>query len=278
MIYISRPSLVFSCLSLLAAGTAAAEGREAAREPRAAAVASSIHYQGGRLSARIENRPLIEVLRELGTATGARFILSDPRSGQVSVYVTVESQPFVEGMREILKGLSYVIYSRDGEDLPTVTVLSTGQSAGAPLVRAEPVFTPPPVLLPQAEDQSEADQAEALAREQTEREETLNHAIAALSPAGGGLNQQALDQLVGIRDDPRATQALVQAALGASDSGARARATETLWHHAADLEFADDAAVSALEQLADDADPEVQKTARQAIEDMKQYREHNPSQ
>jgi tellurite resistance protein len=86
-----------------------------------------------------------------------------------------------------------------------------------------------------------------------------------------------LDQLVGIRDEPRATEALIQAASGTQDSRNRARAAEALWHHAADLQFADEASISALEQLATDTDARVQKTAWQALEDMKQFRQRNSS-
>jgi hypothetical protein len=44
------------------------------------------------------------------------------------------------------------------------------------------------------------------------------------------------------------------------------------------LRFADQASIGALERLANDADTEVQSTARQALEDMKQYRQRDPSQ
>ncbi|MGH8489575.1 MAG: hypothetical protein ACREXS_12110 [Gammaproteobacteria bacterium] len=56
------------------------------------------------------------------------------------------------------------------------------------------------------------------------------------------------------------------------------QATEALWHYAVDLQFADETTVSALEQLANDSEAEVQKTARQALADMQQYRERNATQ
>lgn len=283
MIRFSRPSLVFTCLSLISASTAAAQAPDAAREPSAAA--GSIRYRDGRLSGRIDNQPLNKVLRELDAATGARFVLNDPENGQSPVSAAVESQLFVDGVKRILEGFSYAIYPMDGRELPAVIVLSTppvqrssgisGSTRQRPTsgeTRAAPI---PTVLLQETAD--EAEQAKALAREQAEREETLNHAIAALSRKDGPLSQQALDQLVGIRDDPRATQALVQTASDAQDSRSRVRATEALWHHAADLEFADGTTVAALEQLTNDADAAVQKTARQALEDMKQYRQRNSS-
>jgi hypothetical protein len=274
MIGMFTPRLVVAVLALFAA---IAQNPATAQEQRATAGASFIHYHDGRLSAQIDSRPLVDVLRELGAATGARFILRDTGNGQVLVSVTIASQPFVEGVKRILRGCSYAIYTREGADLPTVLVLSAGQTTGAPVVRAAPMFPPPTVSSPLATGQREADQVEAQAQEQAEREETLNQALTALNPAEGTLSQHALDQLVGIRDDPRATQALVQVALGASESDARAQATEALWHHAADLEFADADAVSALEQLANDADTVVQKIAQQALADMQQYRQRNPA-
>lgn len=259
MSYVCTTGLVFVFLSPLAA--AAMEAPKAAQEQPAAAVASAIHYQDGRLSARIANKPLKDVLRELSAATGARFVLTNPGGGQTLVSVAVDSQPFPNAVKLILKGFSYAIYSRDGTDLPTVLVLpASGQTAGAPALRAK--------------GESEAEQAAGPAQKAAEQE-TLDQAIAALSSQGGP-SQQALDRLVGNRD-PRATQALVQAASEASDSHTRAQATEALWHHAADLEFADETSIGALQQLADDANAEVQKTARQALNDMQQYRQNNPS-
>jgi HEAT repeat protein len=73
------------------------------------------------------------------------------------------------------------------------------------------------------------------------------------------------------------TAALIQAASGTQDSHNRVRAAEALWHHAADLQFADETSISALEQLATDTDARVQKAARQALEDMKQFRQRNSS-
>ena len=179
----------------------------------------------------------------------------------------------------IFRGYSYVIYSRDDSALPTVIVLPPGQTVGSPGVRAASVFSPAADPLADTEEQSEAEpaEAEALAREQATREETLQQATAVLRATGGVLSQPALDQLVGLRNDRRATQALVQAASGAADRDARVQATTALWHHAADLEFTDAVAVSALEQLANDADVEIQQTARQALADMQQYRQRNPA-
>jgi hypothetical protein len=272
MISISRQKLIFALsLSLLAA-----------REPFAAA--SPIDFKDGRLSARIENRPLAEVLQALAATAGARFALSDPGNGQALVSAAVESQRFLEGVKTVLYGFSYAIYPMDSRELPAVIVLSTPpvqcrSGSGATPQRpasGETRVAPMPTVLCQ-EAAGEAQQAEALAPEQTEPEEILNRSIANLRMKDGQINPQALDQLIGIRDKPNATEALIQAASETQDSRNRMQATEALWRHAADLEFADEASVSALEQLADDANVEVQETARQVLEDMRQFRQHNSS-
>ncbi|MGH8612202.1 MAG: hypothetical protein ACREYF_09220 [Gammaproteobacteria bacterium] len=245
-----------------------------------AASTTPVQYQDGRLSARVENRPLAEVLHALSAVAGARFTLSDPGSGQARVSAAVESVPFVDGVKRILEGFSYAIYPIGRMKLAAVIVLSTPRAdrgsgiPGATQQGSAGVHTAAtPGLAGLVSDVSgEVEQAEA--RDRMEREETLNHAIAALNPEAGKLNQQALDQITGIRD-PRATQALAQAASGTLDSHARAQATEALWHHAADLQFADEATVGVLEQLATDTDARVQKTARQALEDMQQFRQRN---
>ena len=273
MISMSKPSVALALLLPLTMAVAATAAPIAGSEQQAAS--SFIDYQSGRLNARIENRPLVEVLRELAAATGARFVVTGPGSEQVAVSATVESQPFSEGMQKILKGCSYAIYTPSGEKLPTVIVLLSGEGPGSASAQGDRVFISSALLPGHAGGDSEADRTAALARDQADYEKTLNDGIAALRTERGP-SQQAFDQLVGVQD-PRVTQALVQAA-GAADSRARAQATEALWHHAADLRFADQASISALERLANDADTEVQSTARQALEDMKQYRQRDPSQ
>jgi hypothetical protein len=185
----------------------------------------------------------------------------------------------------ILEGFSYAIYPVEGKKLPAVLVLSTAPnespvtgrpSAADGQVPASPVLASPTAFGPSTEQELKNDQTDALAHEQAQREESLNRAIDALTANDGKLDQQALDTLVGVQD-PRATQTLIDAVSRASDGRARARATKALWHHAVDLEYADQATVTSLEQLATDTDAGVQKTARQALEDMRQYRQHNSS-
>ena len=50
-----------------------------------------VHYEHGRLSAQIAERPLQEVLRALSEASGARCALSDPAIGTARITVSVEA-------------------------------------------------------------------------------------------------------------------------------------------------------------------------------------------
>lgn len=83
-----------------------------------------------------------------------------------------------------------------------------------------------------------------------------------------------IEQLVGAQD-PRATDALVQAASRSSDGASRTQAVEALWRHAADHAFADEVAVASLEQLAIDREPRVSKIARQALQDREHFQRSN---
>lgn len=80
------------------------------------------------------------------------------------------------------------------------------------------------------------------------------------------------------REDPRATQALIEAASdtnGSKNSAFRARAVNALWRHAADLLFEDSSSIAAIEQLSGDADPPVRDIARQALADMQRFLKEN---
>ena len=207
-------------------------------------------------------------MRRLGEVSGARLSLSDPAGGEVRVSASVERQPLRQGIEAILAGFSYAIYPEDGSGRLAVRVLSTAKverrGHGSGRVIAE---------LPASGAGTGAtpDRAAALLEGSSadEPEAVLSQEIA----DNDGNRQQALDQITG-RNDPRATAALIQAAALGTDKRAGAQATEALWHHAADLQFADETTVSALEQLTNDADAEVQKTARQALVDMQRYRRH----
>ncbi|MGH6635691.1 MAG: hypothetical protein ACRED0_05990 [Gammaproteobacteria bacterium] len=107
-------------------------------------------------------------------------------------------------------------------------------------------------------------------------EEQIERALEALA-AAKTIGQDMIEQLVGAQD-PRATEVLVQAASGSSRTKSRAQAVEALWRHAADHAFGDETAVASLEQLAEDADPQVSTIAHQALQDMKQFQQNNAAQ
>jgi len=107
-------------------------------------------------------------------------------------------------------------------------------------------------------------------------EEPIDRALEALA-AAKHIDHDVLEQLVGAHD-PHATEVLVQAASGSSDTESREQAVEALWRHTADRAFGDENAVASLEQLAEDADPRVRTIAHQALQDMKQFQQNNPAQ
>ncbi len=241
-----------------------------------------MRYGEGGLTVHIHNLSLGELLRKLGMITRARFILNDPSIGSQSVSVSFEAQPYAEAVRLILDGFSYAIYPDDGSPLPAVTVLSTPRASINTYRNARHT--------PTATDHNGADDLGTGAMEHQEdggivplalteehaSEALLNGALEALA-AAKTIDQDVLEQLVGAQD-PRATEVLVQAASGSSDTESRAQAVEALWRHTADHAFGDETAVGSLEQLAEDADPRVSTIAHQALQDMKQFQQNNAAQ
>lgn len=82
----------------------------------------------------------------------------------------------------------------------------------------------------------------------------------------------AVQELLALKD-PRASPALVELALtpSGSSNNARLRVVDTLWRHAADLEYSDEESVEGLRALAEDSDPAVAGIAREALRDMQEY-------
>ncbi len=132
---------------------------------------------------------------------------------------------------------------------------------------------------PMAVVRQEVDPATQLAKEQEHQEMLLQRALDALKSEHKHLHVEAIHQLQGMKD-PRATQALVDIALSgeAKDPKVQVQAVETLSRHAADLEFRDEASITALKQLAEASDTRVAEIARQALRDMQQYQEQNAVQ
>ncbi|MGH8615954.1 MAG: HEAT repeat domain-containing protein [Gammaproteobacteria bacterium] len=235
-----------------------------------AAATPAIRYEDGALTVRIDKLPLGELLRKLGAVTGARFTLNDSSIARQKVSVSVEAQPYAQSIRQILDGFSYAIYPDESRPLPSVTVLSKGKTARSGIAGADDSGVG---LREHATDWNE--KVAGATTDDHGSEEPIDRALEALA-AAKHIDHDVLEQLVGARD-PRATEVLVQAASGSSDTESREQAVEALWRHTADRAFGDKNAVTSLEQLAEDADPRVRTIAHQALQDMKQFQQNNPA-
>ena len=239
--------------------------------------------------------------RRTTRGTAVHFHLADPVIGNWPILASVKGMPLVEGVKQILEGFSYALYP--AANGPVVIVLSTqpdpakmGDKTTAtalkPVSLAQPLHAAISKEVPQSLDEfhpisvgdalSEADGERELSPEeqlaviQEHDEALLKRALDVLSSDYKHLYAEAIDQLVGILD-PRATQALVEAASMGPDAKSRAQAAEGLWQHAAHLQFADATSVTALKQLAEDSDANVSAVAHRALQDMQQYPQGNAS-
>jgi HEAT repeat protein len=234
------------------------------------------------IEAEISDAPLDQVARELERWTQTRVILTDPASASWRISAFVKAKSFGEGIRQILNGYSYAIYPI-GAETPVIVVLSTRRNLPTPtaIPVAQGLQSAAQVEAPAesdaedltAEDDHDADSVTSLTHEQRQ-EALLTKALAMLKSGNRQLHAQAIDQLASIHD-ARATQALIGAANGdgTADPRSRVQAAESLWNHAAELEFSDQASVNALKRLATDRDTNVRNIARQALADMQQQQE-----
>jgi hypothetical protein len=112
---------------------------------------------------------------------------------------------------------------------------------------------------------------EQAALEEWRNQARLERSLSALKSKYTHLRSMAIEELVGIKD-PRATNALESAAnSGDASDLERSQAAQALWHHAADLEFADPVANEALKRLVSNGGPEVRAVAERALIDMERY-------
>lgn len=233
--------------------------------------------------------------------TGARTELHDSSLARNPITADVPATPFEEAVGRILKEYSYTVrWKSTGAARVTVYSAKAAESeggaeraaeraeaadkipkAGAALPQRPPrsleEFQPIPepprrarVATEKGDDGIEAVE-EAAARDAAQREAELKRALAALEAGSPALRHQAIEAMVGV-EDPRATQALVRTAADMSEGNDRARALRALWHHAADMRFEDAEANAALQKLAEDVEPDVQRLAQEALDDMAQYR------
>ncbi|HEV8711768.1 MAG TPA: HEAT repeat domain-containing protein [Candidatus Binatia bacterium] len=247
--------------------------------------ASALHYDGALISAEIDNVQLGKVLGALGQKTGLQVQLIDPAIANWPVSASMKAAPLDEGIREILDGFSYVFYFAN--NIPVVIVLSTHPDAArtgfkTAVGRAEQIsplsldeFQPLRVEEPSSGSGEEGDQdpdpVVQAAQEYEYNEVLLRRALDALNSKHTHLRAEALDQLADVQD-PRATQALVEAASGRTnlDPQYRLQAVTALSRQAFNMNFIDTVSVDALKQLAGDSDENVRGVARQALQDMQQ--------
>ena len=102
----------------------------------------------------------------------------------------------------------------------------------------------------------------------------LERSLSALNSEHPHLRSMAIEELVSVKD-PRSTPALTNVAKSEDLSAdERRQAAQALWHHAADLEFANPEANQAVRSLARDSDPSVRDIAKRALIDMERYQRH----
>jgi hypothetical protein len=107
--------------------------------------------------------------------------------------------------------------------------------------------------------------------EELRQQVRLERSLSALESEHSHLRVMAVEELVRIKD-PRVASALASVANSDTASAAeRRQATQALWHHAADLEFANSEANQAVRSLARDSDPSVRDIAKRALIDMGRY-------
>lgn len=268
---------------------------ETRAEAKASAPAIAIRNEQGLLKARIGQVPLGKVLRELAKQTEAHFHPLDPAIVNQPVTAVIDGMPLYEGIRELLKGFSYLIYE-DGDSVKGLGIIvlstafrsdGTGPSpGGVQHVVRRPVMEPPAEaadpgkphtleefrpIAGEAQDpdlvRADSDLEIMRAKQQEQEEAFLLRALEVLQSDHKQLHPEAIQQLASIKD-PRATQVLIEAARDTSDGEIRAQAVESLWLHASELQFADAAANNVLKDLANNEDSPIGQLARHALQEM----------
>jgi hypothetical protein len=216
-----------------------------------------------------------------------------PMRGSKVLQVTIVLEKGEENMLPLTalsSKTSSLTRSQEGTGIPNVTddkkisaKSSTDYNAAASVPHDLDEYMPlpdeaPVKFEPDQDAAAEPRLAEARADLEERREQArLERSLSALDSQYDHLRSMAVEELVGMKD-PRATRALADlAAAGDAVSNDRRRAALALWHHAADLAFADSAANQALKRLASgsDADPSVKEIAKRALADMERYQRRN---
>ena len=269
-----------------------------------------ISQQDDLITMRAEKVLLGQVLKEFAARTGARVILKNSSVAKHTVSINFKQLSFNKAVRIILNGYSYTSYSVKGVPIVTVFGSKTGQpfqgpaetvaSAilpseptkvhtakiridGSPLSLDEfrPIITEQSLREKELENPNKDDAmaADGSIGEEEQLQARLDRALDAIQSEYGNLHSEALHELEGM-DNPEATATLIQVASGKAEKVAvpRTEAVEVLWHHAADLNFTDKGSVAALQQLANDSDPEVSVMAQKALRDRENYNRRNSGQ
>ena len=228
-----------------------------------------LHHEHALLSAEIKHATLAEVLAALRQLTGiqVRTMGILPTDGPVSV--TVHAVPLAQGIRKILKDVSYVLQARE-------TGLTIHVLLGQGLDHTTTMPAAPPAVAEhsgQAEELDEPthDDAHIQPDAQAHTEARLAHALTALHSTQAHVHGEALDQLA-YSSDARAIEALTEVAMGILEvaPAIRVHAVAALARHALQRASSDPSLVPVLEQLASNGDDTVRAVARQTLEDLQQ--------
>lgn len=260
-----------------------------------------LDYSQGHIDARITAMPLRRVLSELSAKTGLQTRVSDPQIGDYPLTSTLQAVPLTEAIAALLDGFSYAMYIEGGTS--TLSVLSTPPKpkpspvsvARAISPAASQAALPPDPSPPDTPaDERETEGPESLeefepitmeeepftASEEGEDTDTassadnpaydealLQRALDALGSEHQELHPDAIEQLADLKD-PRATQALIDAALNGAEHTPelRHKVIAALSQHVEQLGSADTAFADALKQLAQDSDQEVRNIASEALQ------------
>lgn len=270
-----------------------------------------ISQQDDLITVQTNKMPLGQFLKEFAARTGARITLKNSSVAKHTVSINFKQLPFNKAVRIILNGYSYTSYSVKGVPIVTVFGPKTGQPFQGPaetvastIPSSEPtrVHTAKtridrsplsldefrPIITEQSLKEKELENPnkdDAMAAEdgsigeEEQLQDRLDRALDAIQSEYDNLHSEALHELEGM-DNPEATATLIQVASGKAEKVAvpRTEAVEVLWHHAADLNFTDKGSVAALQQLANDSDPEVSVMAQKALRDRENYNRRNSGQ
>jgi hypothetical protein len=228
-----------------------------------------LHYEHALLSAEIKQATLAEILAALRQLTGIQVRTMGTLPPDQPISVTVHAVPLAQGIRKILKDVSYVLQAREAG--LTVHVL-LGQGIDHTTVSPQVAWQQSPASAGGSEAfTNDAAHAQPV---QEHTESRLVHALTTLHSTQTHMHGEALDQLA-YSSDTRAIDALTQVALGTLEVALaiRVHAVTALARHALQRDSSDPSLVPVLEQLARHGDDRVRAVARQTLEDLQQQQE-----